>query len=91
MTKNDLIESVAATGAMTKVQAGKAVNMVLKAVTEALSRGESVAITGFGTFTVRERAGRTVRNPSGGDMVKVPPRRVPSFKPGKQLRDRVAA
>ena len=90
MTKTDLIEAVAASAGIKKDQASKAVNAVLGVVTDTLARGESVALTGFGTFLVRDRAARTVRNPTSGGKVDVPARRVPAFKPGKGLRDSVS-
>lgn len=90
MNKTDLIDAVAASSGMKKDQAAKAVNTVLRVVSDTLARGESIALTGFGTFLVRDRAARTVRNPSKGGHVEVPKRRVPAFKPGKGLRDSVA-
>lgn len=90
MTKNDLIDAVASSTAMKKEQASKAVNAVLRVLTDSLARGESVALTGFGTFMVRDRAARVVRKPAGTGSVNVPARRVPTFKPGKGLRDSVA-
>ncbi len=91
MTKTDLIEAVAASAGMKKDQASKAVNTVLKVVTDTLARGESIALTGFGTFLVRDRAARTVRNPTQSGTINVPARRVAAFKPGKALRDSVSS
>lgn len=90
MTKNDLIDAVAESSGLKKDQASKAINAVLRVVTDTLSRGESIALTGFGTFMVRDRAARTVRNPVTGGQLNVEKRRVPAFKPGKGLRDSVS-
>ncbi len=90
MTKNDLIDAVSVSSGLPKTQAGKAVGAIINALTDALSRGESVALTGFGTFSVRDRAERSVRNPHSGNQIAVAARRVPSFKPGKVLREKVS-
>lgn len=90
MTKSDLIDAVTASSGLKKDQASKAVNAVFSVIKDTLTRGESVALTGFGTFNVRDRAARTVRNPTTGGTVNVAKRRVAAFKPGKGLRDSVA-
>ncbi len=58
-------------------------------VTDSLKKGETVALVGFGTFTVKERAARTGRNPQTGDPIEISAAKVPSFKAGKALKDAV--
>jgi integration host factor subunit beta len=93
MTKADLVEEVAeAIGpGVTKRDCALIVDGFLNAVKQALTHGENIEIRGFGTFKVRRRKARKARNPRTGESVQVPARRVPVFKPSKQLRDRVAA
>jgi integration host factor subunit beta len=93
MTKADLVEEVAeAIGpGVTKRDCALIVDGFLGAVKKALAAGENIEIRGFGTFKVRGRKSRKARNPRTGQSVQVPERRVPVFKPSKQLRDRVAA
>jgi DNA-binding protein HU-beta len=59
---------------------------MLGAVTKALKKGDSVTLVGFGTFSVRKRAARTGRNPQTGREIKIPAKKVPVFKPGKELK-----
>ncbi|NLW10188.1 MAG: HU family DNA-binding protein [Firmicutes bacterium] len=89
MTKAELIEKVAEKSNLTKKDSGKAVDAVLAAMTEALSRGEKIQLVGFGSFEVRERGARTGRNPQTGATIKIAARKVPVFKPGKALKDAV--
>ena len=60
---------------------------MLNKLTEALQHSEGVELRGFGSFRIRHRGARTGRNPKTGDKVKVPPKRIPYFKPGKELRE----
>ena len=87
MTKSDLIHRMAAELKMTKVQAGKAVNTILKEMKEALANGEDVQLVGFGSFTTANRAERTGRNPQTGDKIQIPAKTVPKFRPGKALKE----
>ncbi|BAW80837.1 histone-like DNA-binding protein [Candidatus Nitrosoglobus terrae] len=89
MNKSELIESVAETGGLTKAAAARAVDSVIEAVTDALRRGDQVAIIGFGTFSVRERAARIGRNPQTGEEIKISASKSPLFKAGKLLKDAV--
>lgn len=93
MTKADLVEEVAeAIGpGVTKRDCALIVDGFLGAVKRALARGENIEIRGFGTFKVRDRKSRKARNPRTGEAVQVPQRKVPVFKPSKQLRNRVAS
>jgi len=87
MTKSQLIEAVHKkdTG-LTKLQVAKVVDAMIEAMTTALAQGGKVEIRGFGNFTVRQRDTRKARNPKTGEMVEVPAKRVPHFKPGKELK-----
>ena len=89
MNKSELIESIAESADMTKAGAGKALDAVLSSITSALQKGESVPLVGFGTFTVKERAARTGRNPQTGKPLQIKASKVPSFKAGKALKDAV--
>lgn len=89
MNKSELIDAVANSADISKIAAGKAVDGMLNAVTSALKGGDQVALTGFGTFEVRERAARTGRNPQTGEAISIKASKVPSFKAGKALKDAV--
>ena len=91
MKKSDLSAHVATQAALSKVQAHSAVDAVFSAITETLARDESVVLPGFGTFTIKTRAARQGRNPHTGESIAIAASRVPSFKPGKTLRDAVRA
>lgn len=89
MTKTDLIAAVADKAGMTKVDAGKALDAMVEAVTGALKRGDKVTFTGFGTFEVRSRAARMGRNPQTGAPMHIAASKTPAFKAGKGLKDSV--
>lgn len=90
MTKSELVAAVAAhCPELTRKHAELAVNKVFDSMRDALSRGERIEIRGFGSFQVRERAARKGRNPKTGASVAIDDKRVPFFKVGKELRDRV--
>lgn len=91
MTKGDLVNAVADSAGLTKVDAGKAVDAVAEVVAAALARGEKVTWTGFGTFVVRTRAARMGRNPQSGAPLHIPATQTPAFKAGKSLKDAVKA
>lgn len=90
MNKTELVAAVAAKSELSKKDAEAAVNAVVAAVSEALEKGESVLLVGFGTFEVRERAERQCRNLRTGETMTVPATKVPAFKAGKALKDAVA-
>mgnify|MGYP002627217281 CR=1 FL=1 len=91
MTKADLIASVAETTDFNKKEAAEAVDSVLKAISRALMKGEKCTLVGFGVFEVKERAAREGRNPQNpSKVVHIPARKVPTFRPGKELREMVA-
>ncbi len=90
MTKTELINAVAAKTGLTKKDSDKAVAAVVEAVTEALVKGDKVALLGFGTFEVRERAARVGINPRTKETIKIAATKAPAFKAGKALKDAVA-
>jgi DNA-binding protein HU-beta len=87
VNKNDLVDAVAERTGLAKSDAARAVEAVLGTVTEALQKGDQVALSGFGTFVVKARAARTGRNPRTGESIAIPASRVPAFKAGKALKD----
>jgi integration host factor subunit beta len=87
MTKAELVEEVARTTQLTKKHAEIIVNTVFDSIVDSLKDGEKIELRGFGSFRIRHRGARTGRNPKTGDKVKVPPKRIPYFKPGKELRE----
>lgn len=89
MNKQELIDSIAEAADLTKADAGRALDAITESISNALKGGESVALVGFGTFTVRERAARTGRNPKTGEEIQISAAKVPAFKPGKALKDAV--
>ena len=90
MNKVQMVAAVAEKAGLTKKDAEKAINAVTEAVKEALVKGDKVQLIGFGTYEVRERAARTGRNPQTGDEIKIAAAKVPAFKAGKGLKDKVA-
>lgn len=90
MNKTELVSSVAEKTELTKKDAEKAVNAVFASIEEALAKGDKVALVGFGTFEVRERAARKGRNPQTGEEITIAAAKVPAFKAGKALKDAVS-
>jgi len=89
MNKSELISAVAEESGLSKADAGRALDAVVASVTGALQGGDSVALIGFGTFSVKDRAARTGRNPQTGEAIQIKASKVPSFKAGKALKDAV--
>ena len=89
MNKSELIEAVAANTASSKATAARAIDVTLEAIANALSKGDSVTLIGFGTFKVSHRAARNGRNPSTGAAIKIAARKAPVFSAGKALKDAV--
>jgi integration host factor subunit beta len=89
MTKADLVEEVTQLGDLTRRDGEVIVETIFDAVVQALRSGDKIEIRGFGSFRIRQRKSRTGRNPKTGDKVQVPAKRVPYFKPSKELRDLV--
>ena len=89
MNKNDLVAHVADSASITKGDATKAVDAVFEGITAALKGGGSVALVGFGSFSVTARAERVGRNPKTGAEIKIAASKAPTFKAGKGLKDAV--
>ncbi len=89
MNKSELIEAVANASDLSKAAAAKAVDAVLNSITGALKSGDQVTLIGFGTFSVRERAARSGRDPRTGNTIDIKASKVPAFKAGKGLKDAV--
>ncbi len=89
MNKSELIDAISKSSDLTKMDAGKALDGFLTAVTSALKDGDSVALVGFGTFSVKDRAERKGRNPQTGEEITIKAARIPAFKAGKNLKDTV--
>ena len=87
MTKAALVEEVSRAADLTKKHAEVIVDTVFRSIITALHRGEKIELRGFGSFRLRQREPRKGRNPKTGDRVDVPPKRVPYFKPGKELKE----
>ena len=87
MNKRELIAQTSEGASLTRAQAAKALDVMLEAVTKALAKGQTVAITGFGSFSVTRRSERVCRNPKTGEQVSVPASRTPRFRPSKILKD----
>ena len=87
MTKAALVEEVARVAELTKKHSEVIVETVFHSIIEALHRGEKIELRGFGSFRLRRREPRKGRNPKTGDRVEVPSKRVPYFKPGKELKE----
>lgn len=89
MNKSELVDLVAEKTEMSKKDSEKAVKAVIDSISEGLKRGDKVQLVGFGTFEVRKRKAREGRNPSTGAKIKIPALKVPAFKPGKALKEKV--
>ena len=90
MTKKDLVAAIAKETGLTKKDSEAALGATVAAVTKALSKGESVQLTGFGTFSVKKRAARQGKNPKTGEAIKIKASKAPAFKAGKALKEAVA-
>ncbi len=90
MTKSELIERLShVSGNVNKKEAELIVNTIFDSIGDTLVSGGRVEIRGFGSFTIRERDAREARNPKSGEIVKIPSKKTPFFKTGKELRERV--
>ncbi len=87
MTKAELVEEVAGMTQLTKKHAEIVVNTVLDCIVDSLRGGSKIELRGFGSFRVRDRGPRIGRNPKTGARVDVPAKRIPYFKPGKDLKE----
>ena len=89
MNKSELVEHLAERARITKKRSEQIVNLVFEQMGEALKRGDRVEIRGFGSFTSRPYGAYTGRNPRTGETIHVPAKRLPFFKVGKELKERV--
>jgi DNA-binding protein HU-beta len=89
MNKSELVDAIAESADISKAAATRAVDGMVDAITAALKKGDTVSLVGFGSFTVRERAARTGRNPQTGETINIKASKNPSFKAGKALKDAV--
>ena len=89
MNKSELVDAVSSQSGLARADAARAVDAVLDAVSGALKSGDSVALVGFGTFAVKERAARTGLNPRTREPLQIPASKMPVFKAGKALKDAV--
>ena len=87
MTKAELIEEVSRVSDLTKKHSEIIVDTVFKSIINALHRGDKIELRGFGSFRIRQRESRKGRNPKTGERVHVPAKKVPYFKPGKELKE----
>ena len=89
MNKTELINAVADKTAMTKKDVEKAMNAMLLTISDTLKSGDKVQLVGFGSFEVRRREARVGRNPRTMEEIRIPARNVPTFRPGKDLKDAI--
>lgn len=89
LSKSGLVDRVAETSDLSKNEASKAVDGVISAIREELSRGGDVSVTGFGKFSVAQRSARTGVNPRTGEKMQIAAAKVPRFSPGSQLKEAV--
>jgi integration host factor subunit beta len=87
MTKAELVDEVARVVQLTKKQAETIVNIVFDSIVDSLRAGQKIELRGFGSFRLRNRKSRTGRNPKTGEKVEVPSKKIPYFKPGKELKE----
>ena len=89
MNKTELVSAIAESANLSKADATGALDGMVAAITEALKSGDQVTLIGFGSFSIKERAARTGRNPRTGDPIEIKASKIPSFKAGKVLKDAV--
>lgn len=89
MNKTELVAAIANESGLTKADAARALEATVSSITNAMSNGDAVAIIGFGTFKVGDRAARTGRNPQTGAEMQIPAAKVPKFSAGKGLKEAV--
>ena len=89
MDKSELINAIAEHANLTKADAGRGLDALIKTIETTLKTGDSISLVGFGTFAVKDRPERTGRNPQTGQEITIAAAKVPTFKPGKALKDAV--
>lgn len=89
MNKEELVRAVSSQVDLSQDKVTKTINVILKEITQALSKGDKVIFVGFGNFSVAKRSARNGRNPRTGVSIQIPARDTPKFTPGKELREAV--
>ena len=89
MTKQSLIDAIAAKSGLTKADSSRALEAFMSTVAETLKKGDKISLTGFGTFGTTKRAAREGRNPRTKEPIPIPAATVPVFKAGKELKEKV--
>ena len=89
MNKKDLVGKIAEDARLTRTQATRALDAIVAGIQASLAKGDRVTIAGFGTFGVRERKARRVRNPRSGSAIEIAAKRVPRFAPGVELKSAI--
>ena len=89
MNKAGLVEEVSDKTGLTKKETGNVIDAVVEAITNTLKKGKKITLVGFGTFQVRQRKATKGRNPRTGEKLEIPAKKVPKFRPGKNLRQAV--
>lgn len=89
MNRKDLVEALAKKTGKSKADAEQAVSILFDSISEALASGDSVSLTGFGSFSISERSARQGRNPKTGETIQIAAKRTPAFKPGATLKKAV--
>ena len=91
INKTDLINSVSTSAKLSKVDSQRAVDAIIDTIQKGLKQGKEIRLVGFGTFTVTKRSATQGRNPRTGEPIQIPAKKLPKFKPGKTLKELVAA
>ncbi len=89
MNKSELIDSISTESGLSKADTQRALDATIESITKALKKGDTVSLVGFGTFSVKERAARTGRNPATGETINIKASKNPSFKAGKGFKDAI--
>lgn len=89
MNKTELVDAVSNDSGLTKADTEKTINSLIRVLEKTLSNGEDITLVGFGSFSVKDTAGRSGRNFKTGAAIEIPPRKSVRFKPGKNLKDSV--
>jgi nucleoid DNA-binding protein len=91
MNREGLISEISRLCGMPRIEAARVVDTIVDSMTAALTRGDKIELRGFGTFRVRSRSARSGRNPKTGAFIHVPPKRVPFFKAGREVKSMLAS
>lgn len=89
MNKKELVEQISRSGNMSRAAARRALDRVIANMAEAMSKGDKVTLSGFGSFRVMDRAEQEGRNPQTGERITIPARRVIKFRPAERLKERL--